>query len=267
MTGAQRDWAGPRSARVYDYLLGGGHNFAVDREFADRMVAEMPWVAHSAVVNRAFVRRVVHFMLSAGVRQFLDLGCGIPGVDPVHLVARQAAPETRVVYVDHDELAVAHAELLLDGDEQATVLRADAADPRAVLTAPEVRRMLDFTAPIGLLAIALLHYVPNERDPEGMLTGYANRLAEGSFLALSHATFDVSPEPVKQAQGWMVDSDPVHPRGRDRIEGFFTGFDLVAPGLVHPGQWRNPVRPGPNAVGEWSFAGVGRKTSSTEGTA
>ncbi|GAA2799670.1 SAM-dependent methyltransferase [Crossiella cryophila] len=263
----ERDWAQPRSARVYDYLLGGGHNFAVDRELADRMVAELPGVAHSALVNRAFVRRVVHFMLSAGVRQFLDLGCGIPGVDPVHLIARRAAPECRVVYVDHDELAVAHAELLLEGDEHATVLRADAVDARQVLAEPRVRRMLDFAAPIGLLAIALLHYVPNERDPWGMLAGYRDRLAVGSYLALSHVTRDVSPELVTRAQELMVGSDPVYPRSRVGIERLFTGFDLVDPGLVHPGRWRNPVRPGPTALGDWYFAGVGRKFSSTEGTA
>lgn len=259
------DWAVPRSARMYDYLLGGGRNFAADRALADRIVADLPAVAHSAVVNRAFVRRVVQQLAAAGVRQFLDLGSGIPGVDPVHLIAREIDPAARVVYVDHDELAVAHAELLLDGDAHACVLRADAVDAAAVLAAPRLRRLLDFSAPIGVLAIGLLHYVPNERDPRGMLAAYREQLAPGSYLALSHLTADISPEPVSKVQAWMSVSDPVYPRTRAEIAALFTGFDLLDPGLVHPGRWRNPVRPGPHAVGDWMFAGLGRTTTSTEG--
>src|SRR3954469_11469587 len=153
----------PSAARVYDYLLGGGHNFAVDRIVGEKVLRVLPNGGQIAASNRAFLRRAVLFMMEQGITQFLDLGSGIPTVGNVHEIAQQVDPKARVVYVDHDEVAVTHSELMLRGNEYATVVAADVTEPDRVLSAPAVREVLDFSQPVGLLMVAVLHFVPDEK--------------------------------------------------------------------------------------------------------
>src|SRR5439155_21352523 len=147
----------PSAARIYDYLLGGGHNFAHDRELAERFLIAQPYAREIARLNRAFLRRVVLHMIDAGVYQFLDLGSGIPTVGNVHEIAQKAEPDARVVYVDYEDVAVAHSELMLEDNDRATIVQADLTDPPAVLEHPEAQKLLDLNQPVGLLMVGVFH--------------------------------------------------------------------------------------------------------------
>ena len=252
----------PSAARIYDFLLGGGHNFAVDREIAERLLAIQPNVRDIARRNRAFLRRAVRFMVDHGVRQFLDLGSGIPTVGNVHQVAQNAAAGSRVVYVDYEEVAVAHSELLLEADDSTAVIRADITQPDAVLNAAEVRRLLDFDQPIGLLAVTIGHYIPPEKDPVGVFGRYRDAIAAGSYFALTHLTDDFASvqgddiiETMKRTQ------DNVFPRTSEQVLDLFTGFELIEPGLVTTSQWHpdqfTEIPDDPEDDG--LYAAVGRK--------
>nr|WP_235921172.1 SAM-dependent methyltransferase [Lentzea tibetensis] len=162
----------PSAARVYDYLLGGGHNFASDRAVGSRVLQVLSAGREIAQSNRAFLRRAVLEMMDRGITQFLDLGSGIPTVGNVHEIAHHANPDIRVVYVDYDEVAVAHSQLLLEDDANATVINADLCDPEAVLGSPELPSLIDFDQPVGLLMVAVLHFVPDEKDPAGIVARY-----------------------------------------------------------------------------------------------
>lgn len=253
----------PSAARIYDYMLGGAHNFAVDRELVERLMAVNPNAIFVARANRTFLRRAVQFMADQGIRQFLDLGSGIPTVGNVHEIAQRADPECRVVYVDVEGVAVAHAELLLEGNDKATVLQADVTEPEAVLDAPRTRRLLNFDEPLGLLVVALLHYLSPAQDPAGMLRRYREVMAPGSYLAISHATRDFSPEPVDRAVDEIRKSSPdvVFTRSRAEVLAFFDDFELVEPGLVTTSRWRPEWRsdPTPNPGDDALYAGVARK--------
>jgi hypothetical protein len=178
-------------------------------------------------------------MIDQGVRQFLDLGSGIPTVGNVHEVAQAAAPESRVVYVDYEDVAVAHSELMLGSNESTAIVHADITQPDTVLNAGAVRRLLDLNQPLGLLAVTVGHYLPPEKDPVGVFAAYRNAVAVGSFLALTHLTNDFASvqgddiiETMKRTQ------DNVFPRASAQVLDMFTGFDLVEPGLVTTSQWR-----------------------------
>jgi hypothetical protein len=253
----------PSPARVYDYLLGGAHNFAVDRALGDKLVAAHPNARRSAMQNRAFLRRAVLLQVNSGIRQFLDIGSGIPTVGNVHEIAQRVAPDSRVLYVDRHEGAVAHSRLLLEGNDQAAVIRADLCRPDEVLDAPETRRLLDFDQPIGLLMTWVLHYVAPEKDPAGLLARYRDALAPGSWLTLSHVTADLMPERVTAvAEVLRASEEPAYPRTRREIRGFFDGFELVEPGVVSAPLWR-PERPDDltdNQAYCGILAGVGRRS-------
>lgn len=253
----------PSAARIYDYMLGGAHNFAVDRELVERLMAVNPNAIVVARANRTFLRRAVQFMVDQGIRQFLDLGSGIPTVGNVHEIAQRADPECRVVYVDVEGVAVAHAELLLEGNDKATVLQADVTEPEAVLDAPRTRRLLNFDEPLGLLVVALLHYLSPAQDPAGVLRRYREVMAPGSYLAISHATRDFTPEPVDRAVDEIRKSSPdvVFTRTRAEVLAFFDDFELVEPGLVTTSRWRPEWRsdPTPNLGDDALYAGVARK--------
>ena len=224
----------PSVARIYDYLLGGGHNFAADREIVDKLLRAQPNLRWIARANRDFMRRAVSFMVDQGVRQFLDLGSGIPTVGNVHEVVQRVAPETRVVYADFDDVAVAHGQLILAQNERATVLQADICYPDQVLTAPETRELLDFDRPVGVLILTTLHFVAPERDPVGAVTSYRDALPSGSWLAISH--FDrglLPPGRAEEIAEVMNQSTiPTFPRDHDEIVEMFAGFTLVDPGVV-----------------------------------
>ncbi|MEV0679719.1 SAM-dependent methyltransferase [Actinosynnema sp. NPDC050436] len=251
----------PSSARVYDYLLGGGHNFAADRAVAEELAGVLP-VRDMARMNRSFLRRAVQALVAEGVTQFLDLGSGIPTVGNVHEVAQEADPACRVVYVDFEPVAVTHAELLLAANPGATALLADLRGPEAVLDAPGTRLLIDLDRPVGVLAVSVLHFVPDRDDPWGVLARYRDRLAPGSFLALSHFTSDRMPREAAAGVGIFGRSaERVTPRSRADVLALLDGFDLVEPGLVCTPEWR-PESPEdvPDDPGRANmYAAVGRK--------
>jgi O-methyltransferase involved in polyketide biosynthesis len=247
-------------ARVYDALLGGTHNFAADRDVARNMATIMPSARDAARANRAFLGRAVRFLVEAGIRQFLDIGSGVPTQGNVHEVARSVDPESRVVYVDIDPVAIAHSRSILDGDDKATVIEGDLREPDAILGHPEVARLIDFERPVGLLMVGLLHFVDVE-DPSDLVGRLAGALVPGSYLAITHATFDgQSASAVAAIQKLFTRAmSPVRHRGYDEIHKFFDGFDLVEPGLVFSPLWR-PDGPAPfEPERSWGYGGVGRK--------
>ncbi|HEY8371710.1 MAG TPA: SAM-dependent methyltransferase [Pseudonocardiaceae bacterium] len=252
----------PSAARIYDYLLGGAHNFAVDRQLAEQFEKALPGSRDIARVNRAFLRRAVLFMMQNGIDQFLDIGSGIPTVGNVHEIVQEANPEGRVVYVDNEAVAVAHSQLMLEDNEHAAAIQADMLEPESILSAPATKRLLDFDRPLGLLMVGVLHFVPHSVDVQGLLATYRERLAPGSYLAISHFTWDVRPQEMAEMVEVMKKStDPIHPRTGDEIRELFTGFDLVEPGVVSPVLWRaqSPGDGGMDPDQVSLYAGVGRK--------
>ncbi|MFD5824975.1 SAM-dependent methyltransferase [Lentzea sp. NPDC060358] len=254
----------PSPARVYDYLLGGAHNFAVDRLMGDRAEQLMPHARSAARVNRAFLRRAVRFMVDRGVRQFLDIGSGIPTVSNVHDVAQDVAPDSRVVYVDRDPVAVAHGELIVAGNDRVGVLQADMRDPESILSSSEVTRLIDFGQPVGVLLLFMLHWVPDADDPEGLVRRYREALPSGSCLAISHICSEHDNPEVRAVTDRLnkVGGGEVIERGHREIAGFFGDFELVEPGLVKYAEWR-PAGPSDFSddpeVNRVAFAGVGIK--------
>jgi hypothetical protein len=247
----------PNAARMYDYHLGGSHNFAADRAAAERTSAVMPWAVEVVRGNRNFLRRAVRFCQQEGVDQFLDLGSGIPTVGNVHEVARLGNPTARVAYVDNEPVTVASSEALLTGDPLSTITAVDMRDPDAVFAAPGVRDLLDLSRPVALLTVAVLHFVPDEDDPAGLVKTYRSRLVRGSFHVLSHVTPDHDPEMAAAATGtYKNTANPVSPRTRAEVAAMFDGTELVEPGLVDATEWRPEDTIGHEHKGSW--AGVAR---------
>jgi SAM-dependent methyltransferase len=253
------DNTAPSAARMYDYMLGGGHNFAVDRELVDRINVVSPVVSRVARFNRAFLRRAVLTLVDSGIRQFLDIGSGIPTVGNVHEIAQRADPQASVVYVDNDPVAVAYSEQVLARNDRATAIMADMRDPQSVLGHSETTRTLDFDAPIGLLMVTVFHYVADSDDPMRILGEYRDALATGSHLALTHVTSDAdivdSAEVAAIVDLMSKSPNPIYPRSREAIAELFTGFDLLDPGLVRTVDWR----PNGETGGDLLLAGVGVK--------
>lgn len=259
---ADQDYDRPSAARVYDYYLGGSHNFAVDREMARRAIAMWPELPQIMQANRAFLRRAVEHLVAQGVTQFLDIGSGIPTVGNVHEVAQAAQPDARVVYVDIDAVAVAHSREILAGDQRTSVVQADFLDVDAVLGSPEVRAQLDLSRPVGVLLVALLHFVPREADPAAVIGRYRDALAPGSHLVVSHATQEGQPDRADGHQAlYRRTGTPMTMRSRSEIAALFDGFELVEPGLVFLPQWRPDPGTPPEEHPErfTGLAAVGRK--------
>jgi hypothetical protein len=256
------DLTRPSAARIYDHLLGGGHNFAADRAIAAKLVAVQPNVATIARRNRAFLRRAVLFMIEQGVRQFLDLGSGIPTVGNVHEIAQRVVPDARIVYVDSEDVAVAHSTLMLRENPFATMVQADVTRPDDVLGSEGVRRLLDLDEPVGLLAVTLGHYISPEQDPVRVFARYRDAVPSGSLLALTHFTDDFAHVHGDDVVETMRSTqNNVFPRTRDEVLELFAGFELVEPGLVTTSQWRpepgGEVVDDPSQDGLW--VGAGRK--------
>ena len=234
----------PSIARVYDYALGGSHNFAVDRQLAERVFAIVPGYRDFARANRAFLRRVVLWMQEQGVTQFIDLGSGIPTVGNVH----EIAPEAKIVYVDRDVVAATHSDLILENHPNAIALKADIADVDSILGARAVTDLLDLDAPVGVLTVAVLHFMDDAADPAGVLREYHDRLAPGSMLGLSHASIDaLKPDAAAAAVSeFSAGSVQVTPRDPATIAGLLGPWGPVEPGVVkledwHPDTFRGPV--------------------------
>jgi len=250
----------PNVARLYDYFLGGHHNFAADRELGRKLLKAEPNARLIVAENRAFLRRAVRFLIASGVRQFLDLGSGIPTQENVHEIAQRADPEARVIYVDNDPVAVAHSKQILGQNPRVAVIREDLRDPEAILARPEVGRLLDLSQPVGLLMITVLHFVPDSDDPVGLVGKLTRCLAPGSYLTISHATHESAPGTVAAiADMYKSTTAPAHARAAAEILPFFSGFDLVEPGLVFLPLWRPDGRVPEHPEKFWFYAGVGRK--------
>ncbi|AIV32665.1 SAM-dependent methyltransferase [Streptomyces sp. MPA0124] len=253
----------PSVSRIYDFYLGGSHNFEVDREAARRAMEFMPGLPKIMQANRAFMRRAVRFAADQGIDQFLDIGSGIPTFGNVHEVAGRIRPGARVVYVDHDPVAVAHSEAVLAGVDDADVVAGDLRKPAEILASPQVERLIDLNRPVALLLVAILHFVEDEDDPYAAVAGLRDALAPGSLLVLTHASYENIPLPAERAGG-AVDvykdiRNPLIMRSREQIARFFEGYDMVEPGLVPMPRWRpegEPEEEDPYAFS--GFAGVGR---------
>ena len=235
----------PNTARIWNYQLGGKDNFAVDREASDAanaMVSGLgvPAGADSAVESRHLLQRMVDYMLGQGVRQFLDLGSGLPNMANTHQVAHRVAPEARIVYVDSDPMVSTHAAALMAGPHVIT-LRADLREPGQVLGDERVRDLLDFEQPVGILFMCVLHCLWDKEDPWQVVREFRDAVIPGSYLALSHMTNEAHPEAAEglfrmtQELHWNT---PLISRSRADIARFFEGFTLVEPGLVPPAQWK-----------------------------
>ncbi|MGI8307356.1 SAM-dependent methyltransferase [Saccharopolyspora hattusasensis] len=229
----------PSAARCYDFYLGGAHNFAVDRELGRKVMEVVPNVREVARNNRGFLRRAVRYCLDRGVRQFLDIGSGIPTAGNVHEIAQAIDPTTRVVYVDNEPVAVAHSRSILNGNENATIVQADLVDVDDVLDAPETRRLLDFSQPIAVMMVALVHFVPDSRKPREVIRRYHDRLPAGSYLGFSHVTGDHYPEGVQGlVELYKSSTNPVTLRTRDEVAELVSDFEIVDPGVVYVPDWR-----------------------------
>ncbi|WP_447004223.1 SAM-dependent methyltransferase [Saccharothrix isguenensis] len=228
----------PNVARLFDYYLGGAHNFAVDREFAEKSMKKAP-AAAMVQHTRSFMRRAVRLCVARGIRQFLDLGSGIPTAGNVHEVAQQADPTCRVVYVDNEPVTVAHSRTMLRDNADAAIAEADITDVDAVLATPEVRGLLDLSRPIAVLMVAILPYIPDERRPVEVVARYRDAMADGSYLVVSHLTADEHPEMVERLVGVAAEAmTPIVARSKAEVEELVAGFDLVEPGLVLATSWR-----------------------------
>ncbi|MDJ1131116.1 SAM-dependent methyltransferase [Streptomyces iconiensis] len=253
----------PSVSRMYDYYLGGSHNFEVDRDAARRAIDAWPGLPKIMQTNRAFLRRAIRFAVSEGVTQFLDIGSGIPTFGNVHEVAQALDPEARVVYVDNDPVAVAHSRAVLAGDKRVDIVSADFRSPQDILESPEVEALLDLDRPVALMLVALLHFIEDKDEPHKAVAELARPLAPGSLLVLSHG----SPEGGPRRDGgiglqkvYSGASAPLVIRSKESVGHFFDGFTMVEPGLVSVPRWRPDSSPElEDAVVFGGFAGVGRK--------
>ncbi|MBX6386783.1 MAG: SAM-dependent methyltransferase [Microbispora sp.] len=223
----------PNAARMYDYFLGGKDNFQADRDLANLVLSVLPETKEGARQNRRLIGRIVRYLVDQGIRQFLDLGSGLPAQNNVHEVAHRYAPDARVVYVDNDPVVCAHGRALLAAPERVAMIQADARRPEEVLGDPQVRELIDFEQPVAVLMMFFVHLVPDEDDPQGFIAAYRDALAPGSYLALSHVCSDAAPERMaKITEFYRQANVPFVPRSRAEIARFFGDFELIPPGLA-----------------------------------
>jgi len=260
------DTSVPNVARIYDYMLGGKDNFAADREAAQQLLAAVPDIAGMVRDNRSFIGRVVRFLAGeAGIRQFLDLGAGLPTQSCVHEMAQAVAPDACVVYVDNDPVVCTHGQALLGSAGRIAVVLGDLRQPAEILRHPQVLDMLDFSRPVGLLCASTLHFVPDEEKPHQIVAEYRDHLAPGSYLAITHGTLGDTPEEDPTDNVGTVTrvyenaSAHLHVRSLPEIERFFDGFELVEPGVVWMTEWRPDPGVPPAARLKSLRGGVGRK--------
>ncbi|HEX3779056.1 MAG TPA: SAM-dependent methyltransferase [Pseudonocardiaceae bacterium] len=234
----------PSSARIYDYFLGGAHNFEVDRDAAQSLQRAHPAIGLGMRANRSYLRRAVSFLTNAGIDQFLDLGSGIPTVGNVHEIAQRTNFEAHVVYVDLEPIAVTHSNTILAGNDRASAIHADLRRPDEVLEHPDTKAMLDLERPVALILAGVLQYVADTDDPAGIIAGYLERLVPGSYLAMSHPSQDDLTHERKAGTStvgavYNRTDTPFTYRTKAQFEALFAGLDLVEPGVVHMWSWRS----------------------------
>ncbi|HZD01685.1 MAG TPA: SAM-dependent methyltransferase [Actinomycetes bacterium] len=264
---AEFDASVPHPARIYDYLLGGKDNYPADRAAAEATLAVGPEGRAIARANRRFLVRAVRFLAEQGIRQFIDIGTGIPTSPNVHEVAQAIAPDARVVYVDNDPLVLTHARALLKGHGpgETRFIQADLRGPEVILSDPNLVALIDFAQPLAVLLVATLHHIPDADDPAGIVTRLLAPAAPGSYLVVSQLASDLKPERAAGVAAAAKRSGvTLLPRRRDQVMRFFAGLDLVEPGLVQPPLWRPDPGRDPSEEEEnldlvWFYAGVARK--------
>jgi O-methyltransferase involved in polyketide biosynthesis len=258
----------PSVARIYDYMLGGTYNFPADRVVADRAMAQVPELRDIIMANRGFHGRAARWIAEHGVRQFLDLGSGLPTRGNTHDTVRAISPDAKVAYVDLDPMVATYADQLLSSAWNTRVIVADVRDPDRLLADPKLRDLLDFSQPIGLLITGVLHFVADAEDPWRLMARYVGALAPGSYVALTHSTYDNMPPKSVQAgrEEYARSSEQMHFRSRAEVVRFFDGLELVepydgaGPGLAFMGDWRAENREEADSDGSrWGYCGVGRK--------
>jgi hypothetical protein len=257
--------AGPHSARIYDYFIGGKNHFPADRQMAAEILRHSPTVHIAARENRSFLGRAVRYLTAeAGISQFLDIGAGLPTTGNVHEVAQEITPSARVMYVDNDPLVVAHARALLTStpDGRTAYIRADLRDPAAILSHPDTRAVLDFGQPVALMLVAVLHFTPDEFKPAQIIASLVDVLPSGSYLVASHLTTQHDPGATSAGQKTMREAGmPMQKRDSGVFADLaFSGLELVPPGVVLASEWRPAAagpRPLPSEVN--CYAGVARK--------
>jgi hypothetical protein len=256
---ADVDVTKPNAARVYDYFLGGANNFDVDRVFARKLTEILPDAPFLAIENRSFLRRAVKFLADRGIRQFVDLGSGIPTVGNTHEIVHAVDPAAKVLYVDFEAVAVAHSEMILAGVPNATIVRADFRWPDTVLKHPTTLEMIDFSQPVAILMFSSVHFVSDEDHPWDLVRAFRDATVPGSYLAFSHATDDGRPEVADAVAEYKNAANSAYVRTKDEVARFFEGYELVEPGIVYTAEWRaeldvhDPWRAG-------AYAGVGVKS-------
>ena len=229
----------PSAARVYDYLLGGKDNYPADRAVAESMIAQLPNVRTAVQWNRAFLRRVVRYLVGeAGIRQIVDIGAGLPTVGNTHEIALNASPEARVVYVDHDPVVLAHGRNMLHGVPNAAIIERDLLAPDEILADPVLRSLIDFGEPAAFLFLSILHFVSDEADPAGLIARLLEPFPAGSHVAISHATPDTVPEVSDIERIFDEATEQAHVRSRVDIAKLVAGMDILEPGLAWPPEWR-----------------------------
>jgi S-adenosyl methyltransferase len=263
------DTSRPHSARVYDYMIGGKNNFAADRETAAQVLKHSPNAHTAARENRAFLGRAVRFLTAeAGIRQFLDIGTGLPTTNSVHEVAQSIDPTCRVVYCDNDPLVLAHARALLTSSREGRTayIQADARDPKAILSNQDVRAVLDFDQPIALMLVALLHGIADEDNPAEIVATLVEALPSGSYLVASHLTMEHDTDPGASQRVLQGAGVPMQKRASDDFARLaFAGLDLVPPGVVLVSEWRRSASgPHPSPAEVNCYGGVARKQYDSE---
>ncbi|MFC4584519.1 SAM-dependent methyltransferase [Sphaerisporangium corydalis] len=243
----------PSVARMYDYFLGGKDNFAADREAAEKIMKVVPDVRHTARENRAFLGRAVRFLAEMGIHQFIDIGTGLPTSQNVHQVALAESPGARVVYVDNDPIVLVHARALLADDPRTLVIEGDLRDPKAIIDNPAVQAHIDFGRPLAIIVCAILHFIDDDDEAAGIVAHLRSLLPPGGALVLSHGfKGELSEETLARAKEiYALTKGALKVRGREEIGAYFSGLDLVEPGLVHVDSWHptwaaeeDPTAPG-----------------------
>jgi len=260
--GSGIDTTTPNVARIYDYLLGGKDNFAADREAARQLIEAIPDVAAIARDNRSFLGRVVRYLATrGGIRQFLDLGGGLPTQANVHELAQGVAPSARVVYVDNDPVVASHGRALLASGGQVGMVFGDLRDPAGILRHPDVLALLDLAQPVAVLCTSTLHFIADEAEPHAIIAEYRDRMAPGSYLAISHGTLEEDPggEGGKAETVYRQASSQLHVRPLPEVRRFFDGLELVEPGLTWITEWRPEPGTAPTGRRHSMRGGVGRK--------
>ncbi|MEX5637572.1 SAM-dependent methyltransferase [Parafrankia sp. FMc2] len=250
----------PSIARVYDAILGGKDNFPVDRAVAEELVAFVPDGREAAIYNRALLGRGVRYLAEQGIRQFIDLGSGLPTANNTHQVAQRIVPDARVVYVDNDPIVLAHGRALLAENRYTTVITADVRQPEEILNHPDLRSLIDFDQPVALLMLGIIHHLNDDENPNGLVARYRNAVASGSYLFLTHFV-DHGAETADLQKAILTDLGSGRFRTLEEITAYFGGLELVEPGVVHIPLWR-PDGPLPETLRlteKMIGGGIGRK--------